>query len=185
MKKSTIALTAVIAIIGVLIIIKPHWFIGAIVIILGVESLANGLYGLFYVRKLEAAKNFQYPIIARSALSVIIGILAVFLPVRLGEAVWTAMQLIVAIHLIVTSALLLFAVGSLRDTTISRRPFFGEALISIAVAVLVLLMSAINVTRIIGIVVLLLDVVYFLVEFINRPIIDGTVEVHDDYDNSK
>lgn len=184
MKKSTIILNILLAAVGVLIIIKPKWFIGAIVVILGIEALANGLYGLFYVRKLEVAKNFQYPIILRAAVSIIIGLLSIFIPVKFGETVWTAMQIIVSIHLIFTSALLLFAIGSLRDTNISRRQFFAEALFSILVAILVLLMSATNVTRVIGIVILAVDVVYFLVEFFNRPIIiDGTVEVKDEYEN--
>lgn len=170
--------------VGILLIARPTGFIAAVVIILGIEALANGLYGIFYVRKLEAAKNFQYPIIVRSLISILIGVLAIFLPVKMGKGIWAAMQIIIALHLIVTSALLLFAVGSLRNTTINRKQFFGEAMISIAVAVLVLLMSAINVTRVIGIVIIVLDVIYFFFEWLNRPIIAGTVEVHDDYDDT-
>lgn len=182
MNKKALAICVFLFLVGIFAIVQSEAFVKAIVIILGVEALANGFYGFMYVRNLVPNKDFQNSIISRSLISVVVGLLAIFLPINVGAAMWDTMRVIVALHLIVTSAILLFATGTLRDADVERRQFIAESLISICVAVLMLMLTLHAIAKIVGLVLILIAGVYFLVEWLNRPIIDGKVEVKDDYD---
>lgn len=185
MKKSSIAICAFLFIVGLIALIIPKLFIHAFIIILGVEAIANGIYGLMYLRRMAPSSDFQYPIIIRAMISIIVGLLAVFLPIKFAATVgtiWTVMNIVMAIHLFITSGLLLFAAGTLRDAKVNRRQFYFEALVSIGVAILLLLFSRLeSFIQVIGGAFILVAIVYFAIEWFNRPIIDGTVEVRDDY----
>lgn len=184
MKKSSIAICAFLVIVGLIALINPNFFIGAFVVILGVEAVANGIYGFMYLRRLAVTSDFQYPIIIRSMISLIVGFLAVFLPLKFGKAIeniWEIMNTVVALHLFITSGLLLFAAGTLRDAKVNRMQFYFEALLSIAVAVFLLLFGRLhNFVRIAGAIFIAVAAIYFAIEWFNRPIIDGTVEARDD-----
>lgn len=182
MKKNAIITCAFLFAIGLLSALAPTFLISALIILIGIEAVVNGLYGFIFVRRLAADNTFQYIIIVRSMISIIVGLLAVFLPLKVGEAVWSVLLVVVGVYLIVGSFMQLFAIGLLRDSDINRKQFIFESLISIAVAIVmfVLLANIKNVVRIIGGILMLVAIADFVFQWLNRPIIAEKVEVVDD-----
>ena len=80
MRKTYIGIGILSIIIGLMMLIVPHQCIKAIVIILGIFSIGNGIFNLFSIRKLIADSNFVKTITIRGTISIIVGLLAIFLP---------------------------------------------------------------------------------------------------------
>lgn len=182
MKTSSIVMDAFLAVIGLLLIIFPEPIIGLIVILLGIEAIANGIYGLIYVRKILPDFSFQRVVIIRSMVSIVVGLIAVVGRFRLAEGAWKALIVVLAIYFIVSSLLQMYALGKMRETEVDRKQFLFETIASIALAVVLFIIfaSITTVVRIIGAVILIYAAVYFFIEWRSRPIMAEKVEVVDD-----
>ena len=187
MKKSNFLVGILITLIGLLLLIIPRQCIKAVVILLGIEAVANGIYNLMYTRKLVPDSSFQFTVICRGMLSLVIGLLAFFLPIRfvkVVDGIWTIVLYILAIYLIAGAVLELFAMGKIRNTEIDRKQYILEALISIIAAVILFIVPAEKVgnaiLRICGLVVALVGAVYLFYAWKNRPIVQEPVEVIDE-----
>ena len=64
MKKSSLFIGFLLSLIGLLLLIIPRQCVQAIVILLGIEAVANGIYSLMYTRKLIPDSSFQYTLYA-------------------------------------------------------------------------------------------------------------------------
>ena len=183
MKKNSLLLGIILAVVGLIMTITPAGCIKAVVIILGIEAVANGIYQLVYTRKLFPDVAFQYSVIIRGMLSIVVGLLAFFLPLRFAEMLWTVMLYVLAVYLLVGSALLLFSCGKLQDTNVDRRQFITEAVISIILA-LVMLLIPVHVgtalVRIAGIVLILVGIAFVIFYMKNKPLVQEPVQVMDD-----
>lgn len=183
MKKNSLLLGIILAVVGLIMTITPAGCIKAVVIILGIEAVANGIYQLVYTRKLFPDVAFQYSVIIRGMLSIVVGLLAFFLPLRFAEMLWTVMLYVLAVYLLVGSALLLFSCGKLQDTNVDRRQFITEAVISIILA-LVMLLIPVHVgtalVRIAGIVLILVGIAFVIFYIKNKPLVQEPVQVMDD-----
>ena len=187
MKKSNFLVGILITLIGLLLLIIPKQCLNAVVILLGIEAVANGIYNLMYIRKLVPDSSFQFTVICRGMLSLVIGLLAFFLPVRFAkvvEGIWTIALYILAVYLIAGAILELFAMGKIRNTEIDRKQYILEALISIIAAVILFIVPAEKVgtaiLRICGLVVALFGAIYLFYTWKNRPIVQEPVEVIDE-----
>ena len=74
MKKNSLLLGIILAIVGLIMTITPAGCIKAVVIILGIEAVANGIYQLIYTRKLFPDAAFQYSVIIRGMLSIVVSL---------------------------------------------------------------------------------------------------------------
>lgn len=187
MKKSNFLVGVLITVVGLLLLIIPRQCMKAIVILLGIEAIANGIHSLVYTRKLAPDSSFQFTVICRGMLSLVIGLLAFFLPIRfvnIVDSIWTVVLYILACYLIVGAILELFAMGKIRDTEIDRKQYIFEAIVSIVVAIILFLVPGEKlgnaVLRILGLVVALFGGVYLVYEWKNRPIVQEPVEVIDE-----
>lgn len=183
MKKNSLLLGIILAIVGLIMTITPSGCIKAVVIILGIEAVANGVYQLLYTRKLFPDAAFQYSVIIRGMLSIVVGLLAFFLPLRFAEIIWTVMLYVLAVYLLVGSALLLFSCGKLQNTNVDRRQFITEAVISIILALIMLLIPVhvgTTLVRIAGIVLILTGAAFIVLYIKNKPLVQGPVQVMDD-----
>ena len=173
----------ILAIVGLIMTITPSGCIKAVVIILGIEAVANGVYQLLYTRKLFPDAAFQYSVIIRGMLSIVVGLLAFFLPLRFAEIIWTVMLYVLAVYLLVGSALLLFSCGKLQNTNVDRRQFITEAVISIILALIMLLIPVhvgTTLVRIAGIVLILTGAAFIVLYIKNKPLVQEPVQVMDD-----
>lgn len=183
MKKNSLLLGIILAIVGLIMTITPSGCIKAVVIILGIEAVANGVYQLLYTRKLFPDAAFQYSVIIRGMLSIAVGLLAFFLPLRFAEIIWTVMLYVLAVYLLVGSALLLFSCGKLQNTNVDRRQFITEAVISIILALIMLLIPVhvgTTLVRIAGIVLILTGAAFIVLYIKNKPLVQEPVQVMDD-----
>lgn len=183
MRRSGVFWGLILSVIGLLMLIVPKQCVKAVVILFGIEAVANGIYSLMYTRKLIPDASFQYTVICRGMLSIVIGLLAFFLPLRFAQAMWTVMLFVLAIYLIVGALLQMYAVGKLRNTGIARSQFVIESIASICAAIIMLIIGTQNgvpFVRIAGIVVLLFGIVYIYFARKNSPLVQEPVEVVDD-----
>lgn len=183
MKKNSLLLGIILAVVGLIMTITPAGCIKAVVIILGIEAVANGIYQLVYTRKLFPDAAFQYSVVIRGMLSIVVGLLAFFLPLRFAEMLWTVMLYVLAVYLLVGSALLLFSCGKLQNTNIDRRQFITEAVISILLA-LVMILIPVNIgtalVRIAGIALIIVGAAFVVFYIKNKPLVQEPVQVMDD-----
>lgn len=183
MKKNSLLLGIILAVVGLIMTITPAGCIKAVVIILGIEAVANGIYQLVYTRKLFPDAAFQYSVIIRGMLSIVVGLLAFFLPLRFAEMLWTVMLYVLAVYLLVGSALLLFSCGKLQNTNIDRKQFITEAVISILLA-LVMILIPVNIgtalVRIAGIALIIIGAAFVVFYIKNKPLVQEPVQVMDD-----
>ncbi len=187
MKKSNFLVGILITLIGLLLLIVPRQCVKAIVILLGIEAIANGIFSLMYTRKLVPDSSFQFTVIIRGMLSLVIGLLAFFLPlkfVKVVAAIWSIVLYILAIYLIASAALELFAMGKIRNTEIDRKSYILEALISIIAAVIMFIVPVekvgVTILRFAGLIVAIAGGLYLFYTWKNRPIVQEPVEVVDD-----
>ena len=183
MRKTDFLLGVLLAVVGLMMIVDPGKCIKITVILLGLEAIVNGVFCLVKVRQLISDKDFQIAVLIRGIISIIIGVLAVVLPLRFAATMWTAMLYMLAAYLIVAVILELYAVAKLRDTGIERKRYIIEAIVSVISAIILFIIPqqiGVTVIRILGVVVLLVSVVFLLYEWRNRPIVVDNVEVVDD-----
>ena len=177
MKKDSLFLGVILAAAGLFMIIWPEGCVKAVVILLGIEALLNGMYQLLYTRKLFPDTTFQYSVL------IVVGLLALFLPLRFAAVMWSVMLYVLAFYLLAGSGLLIFSIGKLRDTSVDRRQFVLEALISIVIALIMIIIPiklGTSLIRIGGTVIFLIGAVYILFYIINRPEVCEPIEVVDD-----
>ncbi len=172
--------------IGICMLFAPKFCTNVIIALLGIEGVANGVYNLVYTRKLLPNSSFQYAIIIRGMISIVIGLSAFFFPIIWSKTVFEICKIMIrifAVYLIVATVLQLFASAKMRDTGIERKKFIQESVISLIGAVVLFIIAAkvgTLVIRIIGIATLLFGAAYIIYGYKNRPIIQEGVEVVDD-----
>ena len=187
MKKNNLLIGILLFVIGLLMLIKPEGCTKAVVIILGIEAVANGIYQLLYERKLFPDTAFQYSILVRSMFSIVVGLLAVFLPLTFTEGILKLIAYLLGIYFFVVSILLFYSIGKLRGSNVERKPFVIEALVSLAGAIVMFCIQALislengcTIVRLCGIIVILVGVLFGFVYIKNKPLVQEPVEVMDD-----
>lgn len=183
MKKNNLLFGLVLFIVGLLMLISPRGCVKSVVVLLGIASVASGIYQLLYTRKLFPDSTFQYSVLVRGMLSIVVGLLAFFLPLKFAEMVITVMLYVLAIYLLVGAALLGYASGKLRDSDVDRKPLIREIVVSIILALVMLLIPAKVGETIIrfGGLGSVLAGVFFIVNYMkNKPLVQEAVQVMDD-----
>ncbi len=183
MKQNNLFLGLVLTFVGLIMVFLPGACIKAVVILLGIEALANGVYQLLYTRKLYSDVTFQYSVLIRGMFSIVVGLLACFLPLRFAQIMWTVMLYVLAFYLLTGSALLFFSIGKLRDSSVERRQLVLEAVISVLIAVIIIIIPikiGTTLIRLGGVAILGIGIAYVIYYFKNRPDVQETIEVMDD-----
>ena len=129
------------AILGLLVIIFPVFWIRLIVIIIGLASIGYGIYSLKFTKALSEVSAYKRSILIKSIASIVIGVLAVLSPLAIGAAAWTAMIWMLIIYLLVSAIIGFYAVALLKDTEVERKRYIIENFLLLAVAVALFLIS--------------------------------------------
>ena len=183
MRKTDFMLGALLALVALMMIIAPEQCIKVAVVALGIEAVVNGVFNVFKIRQLVDDKSFQRAVIVRSVISIVIGILAVVLPLRFAETMWTLMLYVLAAYLLASAFLELYMLAKLRDTNIERRHYMLEVIISFVGAIVLFIIPqqiGLAIVRILGVLLLAVSAGYMLFEWHDRPIVVDEVEVVDD-----
>ncbi len=151
--KSYIIMGCVCILLGLVMLIVPKGFVTAAVIAIGIAAIVNGILNFVSVRKLVDDAAFRTAITIRAVLSIIAGLVAVFLPIFFAGTIWTIVVYILAAELIVSAIIELYGIWKLRGAGLPYGVYLTEAIVSILLAaVLFAIPAAIGLTliRIIG-----------------------------------
>ncbi len=143
---------------GLSFVIFPPFWSKVVVILLALGSIAYGIYNLVYTKKILENTIYEKTILIKSIASILIGFVALIFPLAIGNAVWTAMIIILIIYLIISALLGFYAAALLKNSGIERKRYFLENLVLLAIAVVLILISPEKlrnaIMRIIGIVLM-------------------------------
>ena len=166
------------ALLGLLIIIFPAFWIKLVVIILGLSAIGYGIYCLKITKVISDDITYRRTILIKSIVSIVAGVMAVLFPLAIGGAAWSAMIWLLIFYLLVSAAAGFYAAALLKDSGVERKRYIIENLLLLAGAVILILISPRSlgnaIIRLVGIVVLIAGVILIMFDvFSNR----GEVEV--------
>ena len=173
------------ALLGILVIIFPAFWIKLVVVMIGLAAIAYGIYSLRFTKVLSDDLGYRRTILIKSIVSIIAGAMAVLFPLAIGGAAWTAMIWVLIIYLLISAAAGFYAAALLKDSGVERKRYIIENLLLLAIAVLLILISPRTlgnaIIRLIGIVVLVGGVGLILFDvFTNRNVVEAEVVVKDE-----
>lgn len=146
------------ALLGLLVIIFPAFWIKLVVVILGLAAIAYGIYSLKITKVISDELNYRRTILIKSIVSIVAGLMAVLFPLAIGGAAWTAMIWLLIFYLLISAAVGFYAAALLKDSGVERKRYIIENLLLLAAAVVLILISPRSlgnaIIRLIGIVVL-------------------------------
>lgn len=172
-KSNGFVLGIVIAVIGLIIALAPN----TVVRFLGLVAIVEGIYYILKVSSL-LDKQIKLTVIIRSAIGIVIGFLALFLP----TAALTALEVIIGIYLLVSAAEQFFIAYRISLLASSVKKNIIEGIAFTIAAVLIFIIAGTNqasIVRLLGIFILLAGIIYTLYAYKNRTIIVTSVSVRD------
>ena len=166
------------ALVGLLVLIFPAFWIKLVVVIIGLAAIAYGIYSLKFTKAISDDIYYSRTILIKSIVSIIAGAMAVLFPLVIGGAAWTAMIWLLIIYLLASGASGFYAAALLKDAGVERKRYIIENLLLLAIAVVLILISprALGnaIIRLIGIVVLVAGLALILFDVFSAR---GEVEV--------
>ena len=190
-KKSNLIYCIISIVIGLLLLIIPKYCIYGIVILLGIFAIGNGVFNLVKTRNIITDPDFYIVITIRGILSIVIGILAILLPTifaKTAVVIWTVMVYILAVYLLITAAMELYATVQLKKSGIETKPYITEILFSLLAGIILFFIPPKTfgevIIRIIGAVIIVISVIVIIIMFKNKPIVVYAEEVPADPNES-
>lgn len=184
MHKSELTVGILLTAISLMMIVAPDQCIKVIVVLLGVEAVINGGYGLLKLRGLLVDNAFQMVVLVRSAVSIVVGLLAVILPLALAKIVWSGLLYMLGFYLLLSAGMELYAVAKMRNTDIERKNYIVEIIVSLVLAVVLFIMPHAGLgemlVRLIGVFLLIVSIAYLAYISKTRHIVVDDVEIVDD-----
>ena len=174
------------ALLGLLIIIFPDFWIKLVVIILGLAAIAYGIYSLKFTKTIYDDSYYKKTILIKSIVSIIAGAMAVLFPLAIDGTAWAAMIWVLIIYLLLSAATGFYAAALLKDSGIERKRYIIENLLLLAVAVILILISprtlGAAIIRLIGIITLVAGVMLITFDVITakEEVKAEVVEVKDE-----
>ncbi|MFI3256963.1 MAG: DUF308 domain-containing protein [Spirochaetales bacterium] len=172
MRKSIIGTSILIFSIGLIMIISPETCVIVSVIILGIAGIVNGFYNIFSVRNLLTDAYFKRIIFIRGLSSILIGLLAILLPVFVAQAIWYILIYMLAIYLLISAVMEIMGVLQLKKAGLETNTFTIEIIGSILLAIILFIVPAtigLFVIRIIGAIAIALSISLFIWEWRSKP----------------
>ena len=165
-------------VLGVLVAVFTDISIKIIVILLGATSVIKGVADFFTVRRLVDDSFFRRSVSVKCLLSIILGAVAVILPMNFwhaAESIIHVLLIVIGIYLVASALFELIVIVSKLDMAeLPTRPYRIEAVVSLLIAILLFVIAFIgmtNIVRIMGIVLALCGLIYGLYAWRKRPIV--------------
>ncbi len=134
MDKNRIFLGFVTVALGLFLLISPETFVSFFVIILGVAAVVDGIFILAASRNLILDPQYNMIVTVRGILSIIVGALAVVLPMAVANIAWKIMAYVLAVYLLVSSGMQIYTILKLHRNGIMIRQSMIEVLTSVLLA---------------------------------------------------
>ena len=168
------------ALLGLLVLVFPKFWINLVVFVIGLGSIAYGIYNLVYTRRIFQDSMYETTILVKSIFSIVVGIISVFLPLFVADIMIRSMIYVLIVYLLLAAIIGFYSVTLLKNTEIDRKQYILENLCLVFVAVLLILVSpeklGIFIVRVIGFAALVFGLFMLSVQFLfNKNVIDAEV----------
>ena len=186
MDKSKVFLGFVTAALGLFLLISPDTFISFFVIILGVAAIIDGIFILAATRDLIIDPQYKLIVTVRGVLSIVVGLLAVILPITVAAVVWKAMAYTLAIYLIISAGMQIYTITKLHRNGIMVRQSMIEVASSLLIALVLFVIPAQTaghfIIRLFGIALLVVGIGLLVIQWKSRPevVLPDSVETVED-----
>lgn len=170
---------------GLMLSIFTKFSIKIIVIALGAGAIVKGLYDFFKLRKLSSDPTFNRLILIRSLASLLVGLLAVFLPLAFfttAETIIRVLLYLLAVFILASGFMQFFFAAKLEPEDVHVKPMRIEAVSSVFVAIFLFVIATINITgiiRIVGILLVVFGVLYVIYLWRHRTLVINPDSVQD------
>ena len=173
MDKNKLFLGFVTAALGLFLLISPETFLSFFVILLGIASILDGIFILATTRNLIVDQQYKMIVTIRGILSIVIGALAVMLPLVFVATIWKAMAYTLAIYLIISAGMQFYTIAKLHRNGIMIRQSMIEVFSSLVIALVLLVIPSESVgpffIRIFGFILMLSGVGLAIMQWKSRP----------------
>ena len=183
MRKTDFLLGVLLAVVGLMMIIEPSRCIRVAVIALGAATVVDGVYSIAKIRTLLSDRAFQVTAVISGAVSILVGAVAIILPLAVADVMWTIMLYVLAVYLILLAVVGMYTVAKLRGTGIARRQYVVDIIVAFICAIILFIIPhriGLTLVRVLGVIMMIVSAVYLLYQWKNRPIVVEKVEVVDD-----
>ena len=191
MDKNKLFLGFMTAALGLFLLISPDTFISFFVILLGLAAIIDGVFILAATRDLIIDPQYKLIVTVRGVLSLVVGLLAVVLPVAVAAVVWKAMAYTLAIYLLVSVGMQLYTITKLHRNGIMIRQSLIEVASSLVLALVLFIIPVQEAehffVRLFGIVLLVIGVGLVVIQWKNRPeiVVPDSVETEEEEKKSE
>ncbi len=183
MDKRNIIIDVIVAAAGLMMIAAPEKCVQIIVILLGCGAIINGIIYLTASMDIVESSTIRTGITISAWISIIVGILAIMLPLVFASIVWTAMVYMLAIYLSFMAVMRIIAFPSFNKAGQKHQKYIVEIVLEILVAIILFFIPASLgkfLIRFVGIILLAGAVFFFIYQWRNKAIIEDADSVTDD-----
>lgn len=169
-------------ILGLVLLCVPQHFVVVLVVALGIFLILSGVYILFKLSNLSDDTLYRVNIYVRGGLSIILGALCIFLPIKMGEAIWTTLCVVLGIFAILAVISEFLTIIKLKEQNIPVKQYITEMIGMIVTAVVLFLLPEFGniLLRIAGGLIILVAVILAINIKKNQPIVQEDAEVVDE-----
>lgn len=172
MKIKNIVLGGILAVIGLLMIIKPEACINAVVVLVGLTAVVIGGYNLFYSYKKCTLPQAKKMILIKSIVSLVIGLIAVISPfalVKTVASIWKIISIVLGVYLILFATAGIYS--GIKYKSESPEDFkknLTEGIICVLIAILLFIIPieavGLTIVKALGVIGIIVGAVLILVE---------------------
>lgn len=121
---------------GVFTLVKPKLFEQLFIIALGIVAIVTGTSSLVTLNKYSFNKFNRTSTLIKGVASIIIGVLAVILPITMGGVLWRIVLYVLAAQLLLSAIVVIIDAFAVRLLGLSPAPLFLEGVVSLVVSIL-------------------------------------------------
>lgn len=177
-----LVIAILVVIIGIFILVRQDLFKQILVIALGVLALVTGIISLATMPKYSFGKFNHGTTLVKGVLGIVVGTLAIIMPLATGGAVWTTIIYILGAQLVLSAVVVFIDSIAVKSAGFPAAPLVTEGIVSLLFAVVLFLFPrdvANLLVTILGITVLIVGLTLALLAIIFRNRGGATVEVVD------
>ncbi|HLW22664.1 MAG TPA: DUF308 domain-containing protein [Sphaerochaetaceae bacterium] len=164
---------------GIFIMVREDMFKQIFVMALGLVAIVTGITSLATMNRYSFGKFNQGTTLVKGVLGLIIGVLAVIMPLATGEAVWTIIIYLLAAQMLIAAIVMLTDSIAVRSAGFPAAPLVTEGLISLVLAVILFVFPrdvANLLVTILGITIIVVGVTLGLLAILFRNRGNATIE---------
>ena len=120
---------------GILMIVSPEVFFKMGVIILGIAAAIDGLFVLVTTRHLIIDPHYRLMMTIRGILSIVVGTVAVILPIVTAAIIWKIMAYVLGGYLLVSAGLEVYGILKLHRNGIMIKQSLIETIVLVILAI--------------------------------------------------